>query len=524
MTLVAALPILLALFLLVGLRRPAIVSMPICATVTLLISVWPWQVPAIRIVASLMEAVAVTASILLIVFGALFFLAVLRKMRAIEVLQQSISSLSNDRRIQAVLVGWIFGSFLEGSSGFGAPAAITAPLLIGLGFRPLQAVVVALVGDSTAVSFGAIGTPMLIGFGEGLEGTEGAPAITAIGLRIARLDLLLGTIMPVILVLTLVISSDGVKAWKSALPALPFAAFVGFVQAFASFLIVATVGPELPSLIGPMAGFVAALFLLRMRWLVPTVNASAMAAMTHPTSVDDKQPSLIKAIAPYLLLVVLLVITRVRALPVGTWLKGVEVGWADLFDTGISAQLQPLYSPGAVFVLCGLLSAWYLRASLPALGAAAWSAGQTTLKTAAALVAAIITVRLFLQSGGNAGGFQSMPLVLAESLASSLGGGWQGIAPAVGSLGSFMSGSATFSNMLFALLQFQIATDLGYDSTEILALQGVGAAAGNMTCIHNVVAACAVAGILGEEGNVIRRTAIPMFVYLLLAALLGVLA
>ncbi|NJK89237.1 MAG: L-lactate permease [Myxococcales bacterium] len=142
-------------------------------------------------------------------------------------------------------------------------------------------------------------------------------------------------------------------------------------------------------------------------------------------------------------------------------------------------------------------------------------------KTAVALVAAIVTVRLFLHSGGHGESFEAMPLVLAEGLAKSFGSVWPLAAPWVGALGSFIAGSATFSNMLFALLQLELATDLGYSPVSILALQTIGAAAGNMTCIHNVVAACAIAGILGSEGTVIRRTAIPMTLYLILAGFLG---
>jgi hypothetical protein len=170
---VAAIPILLALLLLVGIRLPAKIAMPICAGTTVISAWWLWQVPTVRIAASIVDAASVTVSILMIVFGALFFLAVLRHTKAIDVLQRFVSGLSDDPRIQVVLVGWLFGSFLEGSAGFGSPAAITAPLLIGLGFRPVLAVVVALVGDSTAVSFGAIGTPMLIGFGQGLAQSRG---------------------------------------------------------------------------------------------------------------------------------------------------------------------------------------------------------------------------------------------------------------------------------------------------------------------------------------------------------------
>lgn len=527
MTFVAALPILLALILLVGLRWPAVRAMPICAGVTAVSAYWLWRMPSVRIAASIVEALLVTASILLIVFGALFFLALLRRTGAITVLQRTVGGLSTDSRVQAVLVGWTLGSFLEGSAGFGTPAAITAPLLIGLGFRPIQAVVVALVGDSTAVSFGAVGTPMIIGMGQGLGQAEGAPAVAEVALRIATIDLSLGTLMPAIVVIALVLSSQGLAAWRSALPALPFACAVGFAQAVTSWAVVATLGPEFPSLLGPMAGFVTAILLLRMKWLLPKQPWSIEHPQLHQASISEPESEVVPAtwlaFAPYLLLLVLLVVTRTRALPIGSWLSSFIVGLDDLYGTGISAHVQPLYSPGTIFIFCTLLSAWLLHAGWRGLGASVQVAGQVTLKTAVALLTAIITVRIFLQSGGNQAALPAMPLVLADTLASQLGGVWPAIAPCVGALGSFVSGSATFSNMLFALLQLQIATELGYAPTSILALQGIGAAAGNMTCIHNVVAACAVAGILGQEGDVIRQTALPMIVYLLLAGLIGML-
>lgn len=535
MVLVAAVPIVVALVLLVGLRWPAMRAMPVCATITAVSAYWFWHMPAVRIGAAMVEAALITLSILLIVFGALFFLALLRRTGAIALLQQSFGVLSADARIQAVLIGWILGSFLEGAAGFGTPAAITAPLLIGLGFRPVQAVVVALVGDSTAVSFGAVGTPMIIGMGQGLAGAAGAPPVAAIAQQIATLDLVLGTMMPAIVVLTLVLASEGLRGWRVARRAVPFSLVVGLAQAGTSWAVVSLLGPEFPSLIGPMGGFMVALVLLRTGWLVPRevwrVAEAADTESAEPQRISaphvpdgrEQRPTPLAAFAPYSLLLLLLVLTRMRALPVGEWLQSVRLGLGDLFATGIAAEIQPLYSPGAVFVLCAGLSAVWLAAGWRGLVGAARTAGAVTLKTAVALVAAIITVRIFIHSGGNAAGYEAMPLVLADALARGAGGAWPLLAPWVGALGSFIAGSAAFSNMLFALLQLEVAADLGYTPSDILALQGVGAAAGNMVCIHNVVAACAVAGILGREGSVIRRTALPLLAYLLVGGLLGVL-
>jgi lactate permease len=530
MTAVAALPIVTALVLLVGLRWPARRAMSVCALLTAGAAYALFRVPGLRIAAAVVDAAWVTLSILLIVFGALFFLGLLRHTRAIAVLERSVGVLSRDARIQVILVGWVFVSFIEGAAGFGTPAAIAAPLLIGLGFRPLTAVVVALIGDSTAVSFGAVGTPMLIGMTQGLALPD-TPAtldtIGAIARRVATFDLVLGTVMPAVLVVVATVSVAGSRGLGLGLRALPFALFVGFAQALTSYGAVRLLGPEFPSILGPIGGFAAAIIALKSRVLVPR---EVWRLTKHETKVEHEVshaetappgPSPLLAFAPYALLLALLVVTRVRALPLAQWLADVRLGMNDVFGTDISAGIQPLYSPGTLFVVCGIVSAIGLRAGRTGLRAAVASAGSVTRATALALFAAIVTVRIFIHSGENLGGHEAMPIVLADALADTFRNLWPQVAPWVGALGSFIAGSATFSNMLFALLQREVATELGHATNTILALQSIGGAAGNMVCIHNVVAACAVAGILGQEGNVIRRTALPMAAYLLLAGALG---
>lgn len=523
---VAALPILLPLVLLVGLGWPAVRAMPLCAVVSLLSAWLLWEVPVPRLAAVAVEAIWITVSVLFIVFGALFFLELLRSTGAVAVLQRTFGGLSTDARIQAVLMGWVMGSFLEGAAGFGTPAAITAPLLIGLGFPPIQAVVVALVGDSTAVSFGAVGTPMIIGMGQGLAPAENAPTVEEISSRVAAFDLILGTHMPAVVVMVLVLSAEGRRGWWPGLRATPFALAVGLVQALVSGAVAVLLGPEFPSLLGPAAGFFTAVVLLRTGAFVPREEWRVGVTETRERNPEGANlvyagPTPVAAFAPYLLLLTLLVLTRTQALPVGSWLSDIALKVNDLFGSGISARWEPFSSPGTIFVICAAASAIWLRADRQQLSNAALTASGVTQRTAIALIGAITTVRGFVHSGVNAAGLESMPLVLADSLTSMLGGVWPVVAPRVGALGAFVAGSATFSNMLFALVQLKVATPLGLDPVSVLALQAVGAAAGNMVCVHNVVAACAVAGILRQEGAVIRLTAPPMIAYLIVAGLIG---
>ena len=139
-----------------------------------------------------------------------------------------------------------------------------------------------------------------------------------------------------------------------------------------------------------------------------------------------------------------------------------------------------------------------------------------------ALAFAVPMVKVFINSG-IPGGLDKMPVVLAAGASALVGKAWVGLAGVIGALGAFIAGSNTFSNMMFSLFQFATAIKTGAVPGVIVALQAVGGAAGNMICVHNVVAASAVVGLIGKEGHIIRKTLIPMTYYLIVAAIVGVI-
>lgn len=530
----AALPVLLATTLLVGLRWPASRAMPTCGALTALCALVYWGVSGSRIAAAGVEAVSITISVLLILFGALFLVEQLRAAGALRTIDRWLVGLSPDPRLQVLLVAWLLGSFFEGASGFGAPPAITAPLLVALGLPPVLAVVLALVGDSVAVSFGAVGTPLIVGMAQGLVGAPGTiPTVDAIAQRIALYDAFVGSSIPILLVLTLTIATSGRRGISPGLRAAPFALTIGLAHLVTSAIVAHTLGPELPSLIGPLVGMLVAIVLLRRGWLVPRdgwtlpsgmSSAAATGASPRapvPEANEVPEVSIGRALLPYALLVALLAATRARAWGLGETLRSMTLGWNDVFSTGIRAELQPLYSPFAIFVLVTLLVPALFRMPAATLGHSTRTAWLRLRTAALPLFAAIVTVRIFVHSGENSAGLEAMPTVLAEVAAEAAGDVWPLVAPWVGALGSFVAGSATFSNMLFAGLQQGIATSHAHGSIDVLALQGMGAAAGNMVCIHNVVAASAVVGLSRAEGDVMRRAAPALIAYLVLASALG---
>ena len=195
-----------------------------------------------------------------------------------------------------------------------------------------------------------------------------------------------------------------------------------------------------------------------------------------------------------------------------------------LFGTSISPSAQFLFSPGFILILASLACIFIFSMKQGQYGRAVKSSAHTMIEAAPALLLAVPMVQVFINSASADGSMLSMPLVLAQGAAAVAGGTWPNVSPWVGSLGAFIAGSNTVSNMMFSYFQFSTAQQIGLNldqSAVVVALQAVGGAAGNMICVHNVVAAGAVVGLMNREGEVIRKTLMPMAYYCIQAGLIG---
>jgi lactate permease len=242
---------------------------------------------------------------------------------------------------------------------------------------------------------------------------------------------------------------------------------------------------------------------------------------------------LLKAWMPYLLVAGLLVLSRLRELPfieswfgpgiksLGAILRSWALVWPDIFGAGITARVEPLYLPGTIFIIVACTTYVLHRMDGRAFGRAWKSSGRMLLSASVALVFTVPMVQVFINTDGGAAGYDKMPLALAEGIAALAGSAWPFFAPLVGGFGAFVAGSNTVSNMMFSLFQFDMGVRIGADPAWIVALQAVGGAAGNIICVHNVVAASAVVGLVGREGEVIRKTLLPFAYYTVMAGSLG---
>jgi lactate permease len=540
LALLALLPIVSVFVLIVLFRRPATRAMPLAFIITLLLG---WKVPLIQIIAASIDGLVTASSILYIVLGAVLLLNLLQESGAIHSIRRSMYLISPDRRVQAIIVAFFFGAFIEGAAGFGTPAAVAAPLLVAVGFPAMAAVMVTLIIQSTPVSFGAIGTPILIGVQAGLSGQAEVsdyldlhsidlPAfLNTIGGKAAIIHGITGTLIPLILVLMMGRFFGRKRSWTDGLSILPFALFSGLCFTLPYTITGVFLGPEFPTLAGSLLGLLVVIPLAKSGFLLPKDTWDFPARDSWPLewegekfeeSLDDKKwPNIFKAWLPYVLVAILLLASRLWP-PLKNALASVTLSWNQIFKTSISTSFQPFYLPGFLFfvVLCPTIVAQ--KISKNQIRTAAKKSFRMLAGPTIALAFAVPMVKVFINSGVP-GGLEKMPVILASGAAALVGNVWTGFAAVIGALGAFIAGSNTISNMMFSLFQFATAIKTGALPGVIIALQVVGGAAGNMICVHNVVAASAVVGLLGREGLLIRKTLIPMIYYLLMAAIIGII-
>lgn len=542
--LLAIMPIVAAAIMLIGLRWPAKVAMPIVYLIAAVIGFFAWQMPAARVAASTIQGLFITFNILFIIFGAILLLNTLKHSGAVTAIRRGFTNISSDRRVQVVIIAWLFGSFIEGASGFGTPAAIAAPLLVALGFPAMAAVMVGLMIQSTPVTFGAVGTPILVGVRGGLENPElttqlGQISLTfgdylqMITIRAALLHAVAGTFIPLFMVMMMTRFFGKNHSWTEGLSILPFALLGGLAFTIPYALTGIFLGPEFPSLLGGLVGLAVMTLAARNGFLMPKDSWEFASPEEWPAEwmgaleinldrlTSQRAMSMWLAWIPYLLVALLLVLSRLPQLPFKAVLQSWTIRWADIFGTGIAGSSQPFYLPGFIMILVVLLTFFLHRMSFRALGSAIGESSKMILGAGFVLIFTIPMVRIYINSGVNDLGIASMPVAMAEWVAANVGGVWPLFAPTIGALGAFIAGSNTISNLMFSLFQYGVAEQLLISGALVVALQAVGAAAGNMIAIHNVVAASATVGLLGQEGVTLRKTLLPTLYYVILTGLIG---
>lgn len=516
----AAGPILLLIFWMTKKTpMPSAKALPLVALVAYGVQLAWFGTDANLVNASVLAGLLVALTPILIVWGAIFFFRTMEHCGAMETIRCWLNHLTRNRVAQAVIIGWSFQFLIEGASGFGTPAALAGPLLVGLGFPPLRVAMACLILNSVPVSFGAVGTPTWFGFGQlGLSAEE----LRAVAWKTALIHSVAACAIP-FLAFRLLVSWQEIRS-NFAFIALALAASV------VPMFMLALVDDEFPAVVGGMIGLMVTVWLARHK----VGLAREGEAVEEDGSEAPSTGAVVKALFPLWATVLVLLATRIPQLGLRGLLTASAPAWdvplgslgsfsvspalvlnlRGIFGTNTDWTHQLLYVPSLIpFVLISVVS-WRLLGAPAGTARKVWQESAERMRNPVlALLGALVLVRLLM-----VGGETSAVMLIGHSLAAAAGGGWQYLAAYLGALGSFFAGSCTISNLTFGPIQDSIATQMGHERTTILALQSVGGAMGNMVAIHNIVAVCSVLGLGQAEGKILKSTIGPMLLYGAIAA------
>ena len=530
---IGLIPIVLAIIFMLVLKKSAGFSM-FCAWVSAVIfAVIYWDLAPAPALAYTTLGFLSAIDVLCIIFFAVFLLNILLELRFIQTIANGFNQISQDRRIQILIIAFFFGAFIEGAAGFGSPAALAAPLLVGLGIPPFFAALSSLFANTASTAFGAAGTPITVGYTTIAPGIYNQLGIhpdeyfSALNIKTAFINIFMACFVP-FLMITIVVMRDGKKRGvKDALNIFPLCFFAGFVFTVPAWL-ASLLSPALPTLIGALVGLALMILAVRKNFLVPKEvyrfkNDPMQDIQSAGTGINP-----IKAWTPYALIAFVLVLSRLPWLPFVYLIRhpsltlnihnifgfeGINWAWAPLNNPG----LLPFMPIAVIFLFAG-----GLKNKLPQIG----KMTVNQLKNAAfALMFGIALVQIMrFTNFSNPHNIGSMTTEIAIAFANIFGNAYLVIAPFIGMLGSFVAGSTTVSNIMFYSLQMETAFLLGLPTVMTLVSQNLGAAVGNAIAINNVVAAAATTNIQGKENELIKSAVIPVFLFGLAISLILFLA
>jgi len=488
----SVLPFLIFIVFLLWVKTTLLRSSVVTLISITLLAMFYWQIFPNVLFVSYAKGFFVAFDIFIIIFGAIFFLKIIQELGIIKNISYYLEHFSKDYRVQIIILAWFFENFIEGTAGFGTPVAVVAPLLIGLGLPVISALVVALLGNSASVVFGAAGTPIRTGFA-GLD-VSTVPFLSA-------LINCVGFIVPVFMLWIITFGRKNRK--KEFLDGLPFAIWSGIAFVVPSLIAAMLFGQELPSIIGSIVGLLLVMISTKLKIFTPKnilpLQEKAELVRTMPA---------FKAFLPYGLLVLFLIVGKL------------SLGESGISFSFITAHTFNLFNPGFAFIIAGLVTIFIWKSWKKIFSSSAVGAFWGTLNPFLVIVFMSSFVQIMINAGQNYSDLPA-PITLVAKIFET---DWLPFfAPFIGAFGSFITGSATISNIMFGNFFDTAGRVLGLDISTLLSLGVVGASAGNMIALADMLAGEAVVGVKNQERQILKGVFIPCTTYLVLVGIIGML-
>jgi lactate permease len=507
--LIAMIPLATLFILLGGLRLRAPIA-ALCALLSaILVAIIAYKMPVGQSLDAALEGAAFGLfPIMWIVWNAIWIFKMTQETGHFEVLRRSTAAISDDQRIQAVIIAFSFGALLEALAGFGTPVAMTSIMLVGLGFKPIKAASVALVANTAPVAFGAIAIPIVT-----LAGLTDLPK-EDLGAMVGRQTPFLALFVPLILV-------GMVGGWRGIKAVWPAALTGGVTFAVMQFVCSNYISVELTDIVASLLSIAAMVALLRVwqpneplrgeRFNRPAIAGAAVHDPTHEATVRrregtgrDSRGDIWLAYAPYLIIIAVLALAQWG--PIKDLLAHGEkdFSWPGLnilnakgeAPTSVTYKFGWLPAAGTLLLISGLLTMLVLRIS-PARALRCYGAMLDQLKWATVTVMAVLALAYVMN-------LSAQTLTIGTWIAGA-GGVLAFLSPIIGWIGTAVTGSDTSSNSLFGVLQVTAAKQSHLDPTLLAAANSSGGVLGKMISPQNLAIGAAAVGLAGREGDLFRK-------------------
>ncbi|MTI67763.1 MAG: L-lactate permease [Firmicutes bacterium] len=471
--LLAASPVLVILIGMLIFKKSAMKIAPITMVYTILLGMFVFNGTSNEMINSFKTGILDGVRIVWLIFAAFSMLIMMQKTSAMNKIKEIIADITNDKRIQVILIAVMFGIFLEGVAGAGTPAAIAAPFLVGLGFSPITAAAAALISNNVPVSWGGAGVTTIMGVSPVSDYMSVIEASSMTG----RIHMIGAFILPFLIILVIF----GKKGFKGLIP---FLTFSGGFMAISLFIFSNFIGAEITSMCTGLLSIVATLLFLKFF----NINTPEM-FIYKPKSDDKISLSTWKAFSPYLILIILLPVVRYS------------------FSLSILAKYGYTVWVGIVILISAFIGSLILDVKINDFFIYSKTAFKKVIPALIAMCGLLVVSDVMVKT--------KMMSLLASTLSDAAGSLYPVVAVSIGSLGSFITGTNLGSNIMFGPMHVEAAKSLALNPITIFAGQNAGGALGNMICPNNIVAVATTVGILGKEGILIRKV-LPAFLILLI--------
>lgn len=519
---------------------------PAGLTVTALLAFYVWRMTLPAMMASLIQGFILSAQHLILLAAICLFTEVLRATGSVDSMRTAFARMTSDKRIQAILVAWFLGSFLEGLMGFTFTGAVIALMLMGLGFPPACSIMLAMMGPVTASAFSCAGTPILFNVFSSLQQSDIMTQIAAshatmgdflhkVGAYVGVIHGIAGTFMPLMMVMMMTHFYGEKKSWKEALDLAPFAIFSGLAFTIPYMLTAIFLGPQFPSLIGALVGLAVATTALGMKFLVPARKwhfpkwekwEPAWSEGTYQKPKPSPKIPIWLTWSPVVILFLLLAVSQIPNSWLGNFLKSQIFKAPHFLGTPVALFAHPFFMPASVLIIAASGITLVIHHFKHANRIFNQRHSHFLARAGFNLPFTMPMMCLYFNSGINKSGYPGMVESLAQTAAnlplphavSAF------LTPLLGVAGTNFASSGMHSAMMFSSYQYHLGQNLIGGGALFIALHVSGAMAGNLFAGHYLDGISLHAGKEGLSGPIGRKVLWPMFAYLAMVGIVGAIA